>query len=134
MYRDSMLIAATAGLITSALVATCMAQEATYSAAPPANLHPPVTLDADTLRARLAPSRLGLKPQPSSNPLGITLPFGLDYNRQTKSLFVPLDQKSEWGVGVGLNLNSSETVELSPSSVLGLQPKRAPGLMLNRKF
>ena len=76
MYRHSMLIAATAGLVTSAFVATCVAQEAVYSAAPPANLHPPVTLDADTLRARLAPSHLGLKPQLSSNPLGITLPFG----------------------------------------------------------
>jgi len=47
---------------------------------------------------------------------------------------VPLDQKSEWGVGVGLNLNNPNTVELSPSSSLGLQPKRAPGVMLNKRF
>jgi hypothetical protein len=33
-----------------------------------------------------------------------------------------------------MNLNSAEVVELSPNSALGLQPKRAPGLMLNKKF
>jgi hypothetical protein len=47
---------------------------------------------------------------------------------------MPLDQKSEWGVGVGLNINSSTPVELSPNGILGLQPKRAPGLMLHKKF
>jgi hypothetical protein len=128
MYRTLMLIAA------GSFVTTCLAQSTGDTAAPPANLHPPINLDSDTLRARFAPSPLGLKPQTSNLPGGITLPFGIDYHRETKGLVMPLDQKSEWGVGVGLNLNSSSTVELSPSSVLGLTPKRAPGVMLNKKF
>lgn len=128
MYRTLMLIAA------GSFVTNCLAQSAGDTVSPPANLHPPINLDADTLRARLAPSQLGLKPQTSNLPGGITLPFGIDYHRDTKGLVMPLDPKNEWGVGVGLNLNSSSIVELSPSSVLGLSPKRAPGVMLNKKF
>lgn len=102
---------------------------------PPADLHPPINLDSDTLRARFGSSNLGLKP---SNVPGAAsaLPYGIDYNRETKSLVVPLDRKNDWGVGVGLNMNtSSRIIELSPSGVLGLQqPNRAPGLMLHGKF
>ena len=102
---------------------------------PPADLHPPINLDSDTLRARFGSSNLGLKP---SNVPGAAsaLPYGIDYNRETKSLVVPLDRKNDWGVGVGLNMNtSSRIIELSPSGVLGLQqPSRAPGLMLHGKF
>ena len=133
MYRILMLIAA-ASIATGTVATTCLAQNAGDIVLPPANLHPPINLDADTLRARFAPSPLGLKPRTSNVPGGITLPFGIDYHRETKGLVMPLDQKSEWGVGVGLNLNSSPVIELSPSSVLGLHPKRAPGVMLNRKF
>ena len=133
MSRVLMLIAA-ASIAAGASVTTCFAQNTRESTPPPANLHPPVNLDSDTFRARLAPSQLGLKPQTSNLPGGITLPFGIDYHRETKGLVMPLDQKSEWGVGVGLNLNSSSIIEMSPSSALGLQPKRAPGVMLNRKF
>jgi len=128
MYRWLMLIAA------STFVTTCFAQNTGDTNAPPANLHPPINLDADTLRARLAPSHLGLKPQSSANSGGIGLPYSIDYSREAKGLVVPLDQKSEWGVGVGMNLNSSEVVELSPNSAMSQQLKRAPGLMLNRKF
>ena len=128
MYRTLMLIAA------GSFVTTCLAQSAGDAVSPPANLHPPINLDSDTLRARLAPGQFGLKPPTSNLAAGITLPFGIDYHRDAKGLLMPLDQKNEWGVGIGLNLNSSSIVELSPSGVLGLSPKRAPGVMLNRKF
>lgn len=108
------------------------AQSDGQNVAPPAELHPPINLDADTLRARFATGHLGLKPNSSSD---ISLPYGINYNRDSRSLIVPIDEKSEWGVGVGLNMNSSRIIELSPSGVLGLQqPNRAPGLMLHRKF
>jgi hypothetical protein len=103
--------------------------------APPAELHPPVQLDADTLRSRFAPGHLGLKPSTSSSIAETGLPFGLNYNREAKSLVMPLDEKNEWGVGVGLNMNSSRIIELSPGGALGLQqPNRSPGLMLHKKF
>ena len=101
---------------------------------PPADLHPPINLDSDTLRARFGSNHLGLKP---SNAAGAAsaLPYGIDYNREAKSLVVPLDRKNDWGVGVGLNMNNSRIIELSPGGVLGLQqPNRAPGLMLHGKF
>lgn len=130
MYRILMLIVA-ASMATGTVATTCLAQNAGDNVAPPANLHPPIHLDEDTLRARFAPSSVGLKPRTSNI---ITLPFGIDYHRETKALVMPLDQKNEWGVGVGLNLNASSIIELSPSSVLGPNSKRAPGVMLNRKF
>lgn len=133
MVRLTMLIAA-ASIAGGAYVTTCTAQNTREPVSPPADLHPPVNLDADTLRARFAPSHLGLKPQPGASLGGYSLPFGLDYSHEAKSVLVPLDDKREWGVGVGLNLNAPSVVELSPNSVLGLQPKRAPGLMLNKKF
>ena len=133
MYRMPMLIAATT-IATGLFAANSFAQNATFSAAPPAELHPPINLDAVTLRAQLTPGQLGLKPHPGARVSGIELPFGLNYNRDTKGLVMPLDQKSEWGVGVGLQINSYSTVELSPSNTLGLQPKRAPGFMLHKKF
>ena len=132
--RLLMLLAA-ATLATGSIATGSFAQNAGTVVSPPADLHPPIKLDADTLRARLTPSHLGLKPQSgSAADSGIALPFGLNYSREAKSLVVPLDQKSEWGIGVGLNMNSSNTVELSPSSSLGLQPRRAPGVMLQKKF
>jgi hypothetical protein len=133
MYRLPMLIAA-ASLITGSFASIGLAQNAREVVTPPASLHPPVTLDTDTLRLKFAPSQLGLKPQSSAKQDGISMPFGLNYSRDAKGVVMPLDQKNEWGVGVGLNLNSSEVVELSPNSVLGLQPKRTPGLMLQKKF
>ena len=108
------------------------AQSGGQNVPPPAELHPPINLDADTLRARFATGHLGLKPNSASD---IALPYGINYNRDTKSVIVPIDEKNEWGVGVGLNMNTSKIIELSPSGVLGLQqPNRAPGLMVHRKF
>jgi hypothetical protein len=103
--------------------------------APPADLHPPINLDADTLRSRFTNSHLGLKPGNAANISSSGLPFGIDYNHEAKTLVVPLAARSDWGVGVGLNTNSSKVIELSPGSALGLQPaNRAPGLMLHGKF
>lgn len=101
-----------------------------------AELHPAINLNADSLRAgAYGSSNLGLKPGHAGAVTGGGLPFGIDYNRDAKALVVPLDQKSEWGMGVGLNLNSSKVIELSPNSVLGLQPaNRAPGVTLHKNF
>jgi hypothetical protein len=130
MVRSLTLIAAATAAVVCALPA--FAQDAGQTAAPPANLHPPINLDADTLRARFASGQLGLKPGTGDS---MALPYGINYNRDAKSLIVPIDEKNEWGVGVGLNMNSSKVIELSPGSALGLQqPNRAPGLMLHRKF
>lgn len=124
-------------VFTAAIFVTtpAFAQSTGEGLVPPADLHPPINLDSDTLRARFGSSNLGLKP---SNVPGAAsaLPYGIDYNRETRSLVVPLDRKNDWGVGVGLNMNtSSRIIELSPSGVLGLQqPSRAPGLMLHGKF
>ena len=133
MIRLSLLISA-ASIAAGLYVTTCPAQSTRDVIAPPAELHPPVNLDAITLRSRFSPSHLGLKPQNGANESGLSLPFGLGYDRAAKGLLMPLDDKSAWGVGVGMNLNSAEVVELSPNSALGLQPKRAPGLILNKKF
>ena len=133
MYRLPIQIFA-ATLAAGLSVTNSFSQTATFGAAPPADLHPPINLDADTLRAQLTPSHIGLKPHSPGAALGIDLPFGLSYNRDAKGLVMPLDQKSEWGVGVGLNINSSRPVELSPGNTLGLQPKPSPGLMLHKKF
>jgi hypothetical protein len=133
MYRLTILAAA-ASIVAGTYVATCAAQSVREPVSPPAALHPPANLDADTLRAKFAPSKLGLKPQAGANLGGVALPFGMDYSHEAKGVLMPLDEKREWGVGVGLNLNAPTVVELSPNSVLGLQPKRAPGLMLNKKF
>ncbi|MEO7725890.1 MAG: hypothetical protein ABIS45_01395, partial [Burkholderiales bacterium] len=80
MYRWLMLIAATS-IAVAGYISPCFAQEARESDSPPANLHPPVALDAATLRLRFAPSNLGLKPQSNANAnsSGTAMPFGLDY-------------------------------------------------------
>ena len=119
-------------LAVASVTANCFAQDEENGIAPPAVLYRPINLDSDTLRARLAPNALGLKPQAGS--MAIELPFGINYNRYAKGLILPIDQKAEWGIGVGLNFNASNIVEISPSSSLGLQPKTAPGLMLHKKF
>lgn len=133
MHRMMTLIAASVA-VTGLCVPNACAQNIAANIAPPADLHPPVNLDADTLRAQFSRSQLGLKPQTTASESGIELPFGLSYNRDAKSLVMPLDQKSEWGIGVGLNINSPSSVGLSPSSPFGLIPKRTPGLMLHKKF
>ena len=132
MFRSLTPIAA-AGIAAAFYAVPASAQSEGQTAAPPADLHPPINLDADTLRARFASGQLGLKPSSAAGDAG--LPYGINYNRDTKGLIVPIDEKNEWGVGIGLNMNSSKVIELSPGGALGLQqPNRAPGLMLHRKF
>ena len=115
-------------------VSPVFAQSTGEGLVPPADLHPPINLDSDTLRARFGSSNLGLKPSSGSGSAS-ALPYGIDYNREAKSIVMPLDRKNDWGVAIGLNMNSSRIIELSPGGVLGLQqPNRAPGLMLHGKF
>ena len=133
MHRIMTLIAASMA-VAGFCVPAAFAQNAAANLIPPADLHPPVNLDADTLRAQFTRSQLGLKPQTGSTVSGIELPLGLSYNRDAKGLLMSLDEKKEWGVGVGLNINSSSAVDSAISNPLGLIPKRTPGLMLHKKF
>ena len=122
-------------LLAAVLVATNSLAAATDS---DAMLVPPplaYTTDYRLLAPTFSSSQLGLKTQSERARAGIALPFGLNYNEETKVLLMNLDRKNEWGVGVNLDLNPSRPIELAPpSSPLGLQPKRAPGFMLERRF
>ena len=110
-------------LAASSIATGSLAQGAATTASRVADLQLPVS------------STLGLKPNSDAAAnAGVNLPFGMNYSSETKSLVMPLDQKNEWGVGLNLNLNSSPTVEQTPSSGLGLQPKRTPGVTLQKKF
>ena len=133
MHRLMTLIAASMA-VAGFCVPVAFAQNINTNLVPPADLHPPVNLDADTLRAQFTRSQIGLKPKANTTVSGIELPFGLNYNRDAKGLLMPLDKKNEWGIGVGLNVNSSSSVDSSISNPLGLVQKRAPGLMLHKKF
>jgi hypothetical protein len=131
--RKLMLLTATT-LAAAAITVNSLAQNAAASIPASAELRAPIDTGEDMLRSRQTPSTFGLKPQPGSANPGIALPFGMNYSRETKSLMMPLDPKSEWGVGLNLNVNSSPGLEQSPSSGLGLQPKRTPGVTLQKKF
>ena len=80
----------------------------------------------------------------------ILLPYGLSYHRDSKSLLMQPDEKSDWGIGINLNLNASSlpelatkagmigmartwALELAPSGI-NLVPKRTPGLTFQKKF
>ena len=63
----------------------------------------------------------------------ILLPYGLSYHRDSKSLLMQPDEKSDWGIGINLNLNASSLPELAPSGI-NLVPKRTPGLTFQKKF
>ena len=129
-----MLTLFTATTLAASSVATgSFAQSAGVAVLPPADLNPTAKIYVDTLRSRLVPSSLGLKPNPATRQ-GSDLPYGLTYSGDAKSVMMPLDQKNEWGVGLNLNVNSLPTVELAPSSSLSLQPRRTPGVMLQRRF
>jgi hypothetical protein len=125
-------------LSTAAIFATltshAVAQNATDSASASSESSPALKFDNDSWRARQAPASLGLRPYSGGTKEGIHLPFGLNYNSEAKSLIMPLGEKSDWGVGINLNVNSSRAIELAPSSSLGLQPKRTPGVTLQKKF
>ena len=96
----------------------------------PATLQPPSRTAIDAFTSQ---ESVGLRRPANNLRERIDLPFGLNYNRDAKSLLMPLDDKNEWGVGVNLNLGATPTVE-TPQSGLQLAPKRTPGLMLHRKF
>lgn len=126
-------------LAVGSLVAACFpahagAQSAGTHASTPAELRPPADSDFDALRARLAPGGVGLRPQSTRGWYDISLPFGINYSSATRSVMVPLDEKREWGVGVILNVNPPQGLEVMSAPALGLQPKRTPGILLQKKF
>ena len=96
----------------------------------PTTLQPPSRTAIDAFTSQ---ESVGLRRPANNLRERIDLPFGLNYNRDAKSLLIPLDDKNEWGVGVNLNLGATPTIE-TPQSGLQLAPKRTPGLMLHRKF
>ena len=96
----------------------------------PTTLQPPSRTAIDAFTSQ---ESVGLRRPANNLRERIDLPFGLNYNRDAKSLLMPLDDKNEWGVGVNLNLGATPTIE-TPQSGLQLAPKRTPGLMLHRKF
>lgn len=120
--------------VFAALATHSLAQNAGAPAWPSSDQSPALKFDSDDLRARQSPGTLGLRPYSGGTKEGINLPFGLNYSSEAKSLIVPLGEKSEWGIGLNLNVNSSRAIELAPSSSLGLQPKRTPGITLQKKF
>ena len=78
MSRSLTLIAA-AGMAAAIYAVPASAQSTGQNVSPPADLHPPINLDADTLRARFASGQLGLKPNTGSS--DSALPYGINYNR-----------------------------------------------------
>ena len=116
----------------SALAAHSVAQNMT-APSPSIEPSPALKFDSDAWGTRQAPGSLGLRPYSGGAKEGISLPFGMNYSNESKSLIMPLGEKSDWGVGLNLNVNSSRAID-TPSSSLGLQPKRTPGLTLQRKF
>ena len=131
--RLLMLLAASS-LAAGSIALHAQAQSANAEATSEAGLHPPTSVDLDALRTRLTPSPFGLKPQSASSKQGLTLPFSLNYSSATRSVMMPLDEKDSWGLGLMLNVYSTPGLEPTTAPALGLQPKRTPGLMLQKKF
>jgi hypothetical protein len=104
-----------------------------YLGAPSADARNALPTAADSIRAWVTTSALGLKPQ-SARAKASGLPFGMNYSGHTTTLLVPIDSKNEWGIGVQFNLSAPRSIELAPPSALGLQPKRALGLTLQKSF
>ncbi len=134
MNNSRTLMLLTMAIITTAVTTDTPAQSAGAKIYSVAELRAPSDSGADSLRSNLTSGALGLKPQSGSAKRGIDLPYGMNYNSETRSLMMPLDEKSEWGVGLNLNVNSLPNLEQSPSSGIGLQPKRVPGVMLQKRF
>ena len=135
MHSSRLLMLLAAGSLAAGSIALhAQAQSANTDASPQAELHPPASVDLDTLHERLAPSAFGLRPQSASGKEGLALPFSLNYSRATKSIMMPLDEKNTWDLGVMFNVNSAPGLEPATAPALGLQPKRAPGIMLQKKF
>jgi hypothetical protein len=101
----------------------------------PTDMYPATKSDSPSLGARFSSSALGLKAPSVRVANDIELPFGMNFSRDTRSLLLQLNPKSDWGIGLNLDVNASRAVELAPSTpLLGLQPKRTPGLMLQKRF
>ena len=133
-YSRLLVLLAASSLAAGSIALHAQAQSANTDASPKAELRLPAGVDFDTLRARLAPNPFGLKPQSGSSKEGLALPFSLNYSRATKSVMMPLDEKNTWDIGVMLNVNSAPGLEPATAPALGLQPKRTPGIMLQKKF
>ena len=135
MHNLRLLMLLAAGSLAAGSTALhAQAQSATADASTQAELRPPANADLDAFRTRLTPSAFGLKAQSASGKEGIVLPFSINYSSVTKSVMMPLDEKNTWGVGVMLNVNSGPGLEPTTAPALGLQPKRTPGIMLQKKF
>ncbi len=135
MHNSRLLMLLAAGSLAAGSIALhAQAQSANPEASPRAELRPPVSVDFDTFRARLAPSPFGLKPKSGGSKEGLALPFSLNYSRETRSVMMPLDEKNTWDVGVMLNVNSAPGLEPATAPALGLQPKRTPGILLQKRF
>ena len=135
MHNSRLLMLLAAGSLAAGSIALhAQAQSASTDASPQAQLRPPASVDFDAFRQGQPPSPFGLKPQSASNKDSLALPFNLNYSRETRSVMMPLDEKNTWDVGVMLNVNSAPGLEPATAPALGLQPKRTPGIMLQKKF
>jgi len=135
MHISRLLMLLAAGSLAAVSISLpAQAQSANTDASSRAKLRPPARADFDAFRESLAPSPFGLKPQPAGSREGIALPFSLNYNREIRSIMMPLDEKNTWDVGVMFNVNTAPGLEPATSPALGLQPKRTPGIMLQKKF
>ena len=129
-----LMLLAVSSLVAGSIAPHAQAQSAATDASPQAGLRPPASDDFATLRARPTPGAFGLKPQPASRNEGLALPFSLNYSRETRSVMMPLDEKNTWDVGVMFNVNSAPGLEPATAPALGLQPKRTPGILLQKRF
>jgi hypothetical protein len=78
------------------------------------------------------PIKLKLEDFTNPHTSGIVLPLGLNYDHETKNLVMPLDAQKLWGVG--MNLDIGHVKEFSTDNWLGIEPKKAPGVVLQRNF
>ncbi len=127
----------TAGIIAAAFaVLPSLSAAADEIADRPATLQPPARSSAEAFSQDSAPVGLRRPASELREHAGlrnrIELPFGLNYNRDSRSLLMQLDEKNEWGVGLNLNVAAPPTELSAPG--LQLAPKRTPGLMLHRNF
>lgn len=135
MHNSRLLMLLAAGSLAAGSIAFhAQAQSVTTDASPLAGLRPPGSVDHDTLHTPSTPSAFGLKPQSASSKERITLPLRLNYSSVTKSVIMPLNEKDSWGVGLLLNVYSAPGLEPTTAPALGLQPKRTPGILLQKKF
>jgi len=135
MHNSRLLMLLAAGSLAAGSIAFhAQAQNVTTDASPQAGLRPPASVDHDTLHTPPTPSAFGLKPQSASSKERAALPLSLNYSSMNKSVVMPLDEKDSWGVGLMLNVYSTPGLESTTTPSLGLQPKRTPGVLLQKRF